>query len=258
MIEIHLGVVDTEPRLGAEIIRKPQDYISARLAIRDALQSKQDLHVYVETRVCDEWFWDLESYPGVRLLQEDPVVLLCRKLHVPALPSKIVDPVAISSLRLLELPAPSDAVGDVSAWIAGHKLGKVWADTQPSYGHLTDLLTWLADNSVPEVLHAVAELRMELWINHSGGQLREAYHAIRQSPQKVTMFLCCWKALKKYDDETRARWLEEEKWYLADLQWLAEKLGDLPLPNIADKILSPKAEAYWHRRLTEFDQEAVR
>ncbi len=257
MIEIHLGIVDAKAPLGAEVVIEAQDYINARVAIRNALVSKQPLHVYVLKRLCDEWFWDLENYPGVKLSREDPALKLREMLHVPTLPPEIADSAVIAALKLLELPPPEELVRDVSGWVVGHKLGAVWTVLQPSYAHLTDLLAWWSENAVPELLQPLSKRKMQSWIQQASGQLQAAYQAVMQEPGLSAKFLCCWKALKRYDEQTREDWLRELRWYLPELQWLADKLGDLPLPNEANKLLSPKAEAYWRRRLMELDQEVA-
>lgn len=258
MIEIHLGVLGADESAGRVIVREPQDYISVRLAVREALRTGNDLQVYVQTRVCDDWFWDLENSPGVKLSREDPPLRLCQKLGVASLPPEVADPALIMALKLLDLPDPIDTVQDVAGWVAAHKLGAVWTMQNSSYAHLTDLLMWWTDYRVPEVLQPLADRRMNSWIDNATGQLREAYQAIKQDPITSALFLCCWQVLQGYDDVTREDWLREAGWYCPGIGWLAEKVGELTLPRQANRELSLKAEAYWRRRLLELDQEISR
>lgn len=256
MIRIHLGRKETDQILGAEVIKQPEDFVSARVAIRSAQQASQNLEVFVLTRICDGWFWDLEGDPEIELLQEDPVTLLCRKLDLRSLPPEVSDPDFIIGYKLLDLPLPSEPVIDVAGWIVGHTLDPVWAMTDPSYQHLTGLISWLSSNAVPESFKPLADRRIRSWIERANGQLRDAYDAIRSNPQKNSLFLACWSGLSAYDNDTRRRWLEEEGWYVQGLTWVAGNVGPMSLPALADKKLGPKAEAFWRRRLNELDKEA--
>ena len=257
MIRVHIGAVEVHDSPNLVVIHVPQDYVPARLTIRSAIRNAVELDVFVLTRVCDEWFWDLEADPRVQLLREGPVQRLCEKLHVTSLPPELDDADLIVSMRLLSLPAPpSRSVPDVTAWVAGATLGEVWAMLHPSYDHLTQLLQWWAVNTVPDVLRPITEQRMRTWKDQVDGLLQEAYRAIEQNPIGVMLFVSSWTALKVYDEATRVRWLTEEGYYLPSLQWLTDKLGDIPLPLAAQKALSRKVEAYWRRRLLEIERGA--
>lgn len=257
MIRIHLGHVDAGSRPSSQVVREPDDYIPARKAIRDALRVSADLELFVLSRVCDQWFWDLEGYSDVQLLQEDPRDLLRAKLQTGALPAELSDPLAISELEILDLPSPVAAVDDVIAWVLGHKLGDVWLVNEPSYEHLTQLVAALATCPVPRLLEPLVERRILAWAGRAGGQIGEAYRLIAATGSRGISFLCAYRALKVYDEATRILWLEEERWYLPGLQWIADKLGELPIPLAVDSSLSPKAEAHWRRRLRERDKEAA-
>jgi hypothetical protein len=255
VISVHFGVLDPPALAGAEIISKPEDYVLARLAIRDALRTESDLDVFVLTPVCDRWFWDLEGYPQVRLLQDDPITLLSRKLHVPQLPLEIADSNVITALKLLDIPDPAEPIADVLAWVAGQKMDEVWAATQTSYRHITRLLAWMALNSIPSVLEPVAQRRLKLWVEQSRGTIAEVYRSIQNDAEKSILFLCCWQALRAYDEDTLVRWLKEEGWYIHNLREAVDNLGELPLPQVAQEKISSKARAYWRRRLEKLDQE---
>src|SRR5262245_25280283 len=100
MILIHLGVIDAPSRPGVEVVREPQDYTDARLAVREARRAGTDLDVFVLNSVCYHWFWDLYGYPDVNISEEDPTSLLCKKLRISTLPPEIADPQIISDLQL--------------------------------------------------------------------------------------------------------------------------------------------------------------
>lgn len=257
MIRVHLGVDKLPTTISAETVRQPQDYIGARLAIRHAMQAKTDLDVFVLTSVCKTWFWDLDGLPDVRIRNEDPVALLCRKLQVPSLPAEIADTEVITSLQLLELPNSNDPTMDILAWVAKYKLGEVWSVDLPSSTHFGQLVGWLACNRVPRILEPLARKRMQVWLARATGPILEGYRVLRKDPDRLVPFVCCWRALNVYDEELRIRWLDEEGWYIRELRSLASSLNELPMPSTAQKIISQKAEAYWRRSLKELDQETV-
>jgi len=65
MIRVHIGVLPTEEReQGSTLVENTADYPRAREQIYEALAAETSLDVFVLTRVCDDWFWDLVEYHG--------------------------------------------------------------------------------------------------------------------------------------------------------------------------------------------------
>lgn len=260
MIRIHLSATGQTLLTGTEdavTLRQPQDYIRVRVAIRDAMRSNADLNVIVLSSICEAWFWDLDRLPSVEIINDDPVTVLRRKLQVPSLPAEISEPALIVGLRLAELPAPENPGTDLLAWVAQHKLGEAWSVDQPSFAHLSQLVAWLACNHVPQVIEAIADKRMQLWLTRATGILLDGYRAVQQNADKAVPFLCCWRMLRVYDEELRAQWLEEAGWYVKELRAVANNLNELPLSSSVQKTIAQKVEPHWRRRLKEMDQEAV-
>lgn len=257
MITVHLGRFDPPDHPGAVALRQPDDYASARQAVsRELGRPDADLDVYVMTPLCVEWFWDLEGFPGVTIRHEDPATLLRDRLKLATLPPELDDPGLVHRLGLLRLPPPPARVGDAIAWALGGLLDPVWAEEHPSYQHLTLLISWWAKSDIAPDLRPMLAHRLNAWRDRADGLLRDAYVRLQENPQKVALFLCCWRTLAPYEVAVRRRWLEEERWYLSGLQDIADKLGPLPLPMEAEKTLSHKAEAYWNGRLLQLNQEA--
>ncbi len=257
MITIHLGHVVPPDHPGAIALERVDDYASVRQALRRELgHSEADLEVFVTTRLCDEWFWDMEGFPGVTVLHEDPVTLLRDRLRLALLPPELDNPGLIQQFGLLQLSPPMDRVTDAIAWALGAILNPVWAEEHPSYQHLTRLISWWAENSVAPELQPLTNHHLNDWRGQADGLLRDAYTRLQENPHKATLFLCGWQALAPYEEAMRRRWLEEEGWYLAGLQEIANKLGPLSLPAKAEKALSRKVEAYWGRRLQKLTQGA--
>jgi hypothetical protein len=255
MITIHLGRQDSPMQSGVIVIRQPDDYITARHALRQALHEGDALDIYVLTRVCDEWFWDLEGFPGVVQRREDPVSLLCQLLDVTSLPSGLDDSELIQRLGLLRQPASSAAIHDVIGWALGSLLDPVWIEEEPSFAHFTRLIAWWAEHRIPQDLAVLVTQRLEAWKMKSRDSLRDAYEGLNGAPERIILFLCCWRVLQTYSDELRQRWLEEEGWYLPRWQSLVNKLGPLPMPEIAENTLSRKVETYWRGQLRLLDRE---
>ena len=257
MITVHLGHLDPPDHPSAVVLRQVDDYANVRQAVRQELgRPDADLEVYVMTPLCNEWFWDLEGFPGVAIRHEDPATLLRDRLRLAMLPPELDDPGLIHRLGLLRLPTPPVRVGDAIAWALGGLLNPVWTEERPSYQHLTLLISWWAENSIAPELQPLVTHRLNAWRDQADGLLRDAYSRLQENPQKVVLFLCCWRTLAPYEETVRRRWLEEERWYLSGLQEIADRLGPLPLPVEAEKTLSSKVEAYWNRRLLQLNQEA--
>lgn len=262
MITIHLGRFESVDSPAAVVVQQPEDYVPARQFIRQALsQPATRLEVYVLTRTCDGWFWDLEEFPSiVTLYHEDPVTLLREHLHLSAVPSELDDPVLIHQLGLLRFSSPIERVDDPIAWSLGELLDPLWCEVLPSYPHLTRLVGWWAgrEESLSVEIQPLVKRQLENWQSQTDGQLRDAYARLRsEDPMRAALFLCCWRALQPYERTTRQRWLEEENWYVPHWPAIADQLGPLPLPARAEKILSRKAEAYWNGRLPSLAQESL-
>ena len=255
MIRVHLGRVDSLDVPGAVIVRQPDDYLVARLAIRQVLgQLDASLDICVLTRICDDWFWDLQGIPGVWLQREDPVTVLRERLNLPALPPALDDPGLIQRLGLLHLAPPGRGT-DATAWALSALLDTAWGEDIPSYDHLTRLVAWFAEHEAPVELRLLIATRLHSWEELAQGALRDAYAGLQQDSARIVLFLCCWIALGTYNVDLRRRWLEEEGWYRHEWQKLAEKMGRLPLPARAERILSAKLEAYWNGQFAELKQQ---
>ena len=248
MIVIHIGVLPEQPVPDdALVLYGPENYPAIRHRIRAAIDTREDLDVYVKHPVCCSWFWDLEDYGFIRIVDDGPVEQLKRKLGIPMIPTEFAkNPWRILELGLLDLPAPYEKVEDVWAWAIEQKLGKVWTVTEPSFQHLGELVDWHIENYVPQELRERASEMEHRWLSKAAGKLKGAYQSFLQHPRKNALFLCCWQNLSMYEERERERWLDEEGWHEPHLIWLAEKLPPLSFPNIARITLSPKAHVYWN------------
>jgi hypothetical protein len=129
MIVIHIEVLPEQPDPDdALVLYEPENYPAVRHQIRAAIDTSEDLDIYVKHPVCCSWFWDLADYGFVHIVNDGPVKQLERKLGVPMIPTELVEnPGRILELGLLDLPDPCKKVEDVWNWIIEQKLGKTWA-----------------------------------------------------------------------------------------------------------------------------------
>ncbi len=248
MIMVHVGVLPEQPVPDDTLVLyEPENYPAIRHRIRAAIDGKENLDVFVKHPVCWSWFWDLEDYGFIRIVNDDPAEQLKRKLRAPMIPEELAEnPWRILELGLLDLPDPSEKVDDVWAWIIEQKLGMTWTISEPSFQHLRDLADWYVDGVVPQELREKASEVERSWLSKATGKLKGAYQSFLQRPRQNALFLCCWQNLIMYDESVRERWLDEEGWYEPHLIWVAEKLPPLSFPNIARTRLSPKAHVYWN------------
>jgi len=248
MIVIHTGILPEQPTPNdALVLYEPEDYPSIRERIRAAIHAREDLNVHVKHPVCYFWFWDLEAYGSVDVVNDGPIEQLKRKLAVSALPVDLSeDPERILQLGLLELPDPVDRIDNVWTWVVEQKLGDVWVTREPSAQHLGSLADWYVENAIPPGLQTKARATKTRWLYRAKGKLKAAYQAFLREPRKAALFLCCWQNLDVYEESVRERWLSEEGWYEPQLIWVVEKLLPLCFPSIARDRLSPKAYVYWN------------
>jgi hypothetical protein len=252
MIKIHTGVLPTE-QLDDEslVVREPAHYPIVRRHIHEALAQKEDLEVFVITRVCDGWFWDLFDYQSdVVHCNDAPTERLKRKLLVNALPTDLAKPELIVRLELFNLPGPTSGVSDVWMWIIQNKLGEIWTRKNPSQEHFSKLVNWYIEHIVDSILQPRAENIALAWINAASGKLRSAYARFFENPRRNAYVLIAWRALAPYDRELKEQWLAAEGWYsqtLEDLVELIEAPTQLPQP-IRSKLNS-RVQTYWNTQL---------
>lgn len=248
MIVLHTGMLPEQPVPDdALVLYEPEDYPSVRQRIRVAIDTQDDLDVYVKHPVCYSWFWDLEDYGFIHVANDGPIDQLKRNLAISAIPVDLSEnPERILQLGLLELPDPLERVDNVWSWILAQKLGQVWVVSEPSFQHLGGLAEWYVENAIPHGLREKARAIEDGWVCSAKGKLKAAYQAFLREPRKHALFLCCWQNLDTYEEDVRERWLSKEDWYQPSLIWVAEKLPSLRFPTIARNRLSPKALAYWN------------
>jgi hypothetical protein len=257
MIKIHIGILpNQELPPNGEALRDVSHYPLMRRFIAEALSENRNLEVFVLTRVCDGWFWDLNDYyDDVRIVWDAPTERLKRKLSVHALPVDLEsEPEMIIDLELLDLPDPAEGIEDVWQWIIQHKLGDVWTRETPSFEHLSQLVNWYVsnDDNIDPVLQPIVKRITQEWKSSTSGKLRNAYSRFMENPRENAYSLVTWRALALYDQEQREQWLAPTGWYSQKLEDLADML-DFPkeLPQPIREKLTPVLLTYWNTELKE-------
>jgi len=255
MITIHTNVLPSEDISNDNlVVRNPEHYPRARQRIQLAITNNDNLEIFVLTRVCDGWFWDLFDYrDDVIQINDAPVERLKRKLAINALPTELVaDPNLIIELGLLDLPDPFESVGNVWLWIVQHKLGEVWTIKEPSQEHFSQLVGWYIKNTVNPLLQSRTNQITQSWIDTATGKLRSAYVRFFEDPHKNAYSLITWRALEYYDRGIREQWLVSEGWYSRKMEDMAEIL-ETPtrLPKRIRSKLNPKINTHWNTLLKE-------
>lgn len=253
MITIHTGILLTQdlPALSSEIVKDTRDYTLTRQYIYEALSQEKDLEVFVLTRICDDWFWDLvEYFDDVRLVNDAPTELLKLKLSVNALPTDLAEtPEVIVNLDLLNLSDPPKSV-DVWEWIIENKLGTVWTTETPSEEHLSELIIWYLEKTIQPILQPKTEQIAQQWVNTAHGKLRSAYALFLENPGANAYSLITWRILAPYDRQLKEEWLAAEGWYSHKLESLADMIE--PPQQLSKSIrnkLNQKIRIYWNTKL---------
>ena len=255
MITIHTNVLPSEEISNEHLfVRSPEHYPLTRQYIQAAISNNENLEIFILTRVCDGWFWDLFDYrDDVIQINDSPVERLKRKLASNVLPGDLIaDPILIIKLGLLDLPDPVNRVGNVWEWIVQHKLGKVWTTKEPSQEHFSQLVNWYIENTVDPLLQSKTNLITKSWIETATGRLRSAYSRFLDNPHKIAYSLITWRALASYDRNLREQWLVSEGWYSQKMEDLAEMI-EIPthLPKSIRSKLNPKITTHWNTLLKE-------
>jgi len=255
MIRIHTGVLPAE-QLACEslVVREPAHYPIVRRHIHEALVQEEDLEVFVVTRVCDGWFWDLYDYHSdVVHIDDTPTERLKRKLSIHNLPADLTtEPNLIVELGLLDLADPTKPVSDVWKWIIRNRMGSVWAVEQPSREHFSELVGWYLENTVDPVLQSRVERIEQAWIDAASGRLPGAYARFFENPHKNAFSLLACKALAAYDRQIREQWLAPEGWFSPRIDDLIEFIEmPLRLPEAIRRKLNSRLQTHWNTRLKE-------
>ncbi len=258
MITLYLGT-SIQPNQEMDVhVASPEDYVTARQAIRDVLISGVDLCIHVTDAVIQNWFWDLEGQPGFQMFTLDPRQELERRLDV-LLPETITADV-IKQLELLNEETPTEPVEDVTQWIAAKCLDAVWSEEQPGRDHIKALIVWFINrdiSQVPSMLWIVIEERLRIWEEQTSGSLKSLYTALRVQPAETTEFLCAWDALSTYPTNVRKSWLERLGWYSPERERIATGLEGLAHNPAVEDELKSLVIPYWNQRLNQRYKEAM-
>ncbi len=259
MINIYISRSSSEEIPKGSLILEDQDqYPTIREQIYDALKRKQNLEVFILTRVCDEWFWDLSDYHrDILLINDSPAERLKRKLSVATLPSDLMaNPDLIIDLELLDLPNPLEGVTDIWKWIIQHKLGDIWTIENPIQSHFSQLVNWYIDNTVDPSLQFKVDELTRLWIQKAPGKFKSVYALFFENPAKNAYMKIAARALLLYDHNLREQWLTIQGWYSPKLEDSIEMI-DLPtkLPQTIRKKINPLLQAHWNTRLKDLSND---
>jgi hypothetical protein len=216
------------------------------------MASGSSLKVYVRSHLCNDWFWDLQEYfSQVSFRRFSPRDRLSAKLGRKSLPLDFpLNDQQIIQLGVLRLPDPFEDAESPVRWILLHKLGKTWAESQPSWDHFSALVHWYAHNTVSPSARILADSIVADWIAECSGKLRSAYTRLREDPQKHALSIIAWRALEPYPNN-REQWLEDEKWFSNQLIDLADRVQPGILPKSQRITLNARMRAHWNTRLSD-------
>lgn len=255
MITIHIaGSSSVEIPKGSLILGDQEQYPMIREQIYSALKRKQNLEVFVLTRICYEWFWDLSDYHcDVLLINDSPTESLKRKLSVTSLPTDLTtNPDLIHELEILDLPNPLEGGINVWMWIIQHKLGEVWTIENPIQTHFSQLVNWYIENTVDPSLQFKVDELAKLWIQKAPGKLKSAYALFFENPAKNAYLIITARALLQYDHNLREQWLTDQGLYDPKLDDFIEMI-ELPvkLPQIIRNKINSALQTHWNTRLKD-------
>ena len=229
MITIYAGCVIGGTGLTDIVLARPHDYPSVRVAIRDAINHKKPVAVYVLDRVCDLWFWDLADYPGVEIIDNSPCAQLRRAWNVVGLPQELEhNPELITTLALLDLPKPTPGT-DIWAWVLSHLVGPAWCEKEPSFAHLTTLVNWFAgrgpSDSATGILATKRHEAEHRWISSATTSQKSAYDWLLSDPIPRAKGLVALSYLRDKYSGQLDQWLLTGDMYSTGGEWIEPQLG---------------------------------
>jgi hypothetical protein len=258
MIRIELDIYAIAPvpeGLSPLILKQTADYGDVRNRIHEAVHGCHDLWVVVRDPVSARWFWDLNGYPNVTIVENDPRERLKEKLKKSTgLCTKLEqNPELIVSLALLSpsKPDPVEPVSNDWQWVVENCLGSAWTDNSPSWEHLTSLVgSYLQPQRSKEVLPQ--DLREEQrnksgeWLEKATGKLKKAYEWFLSKPGDHARALLAAQVLDCYPENLRWDWLDEINTDVSSAIQFASDLKIIPLIETAVEEVSKCVEAYWN------------
>lgn len=239
-------------------LKNIKDYIDCRKTIYNALYSDENLVLCVQNIVCCKWFWDLEEFTSIEIVEINPCVELKKKLKVFELPSNIENnPKIIIELGLLQEQTPKSKTTDVWSWIIERKLGSCWKEKNPSLKHLQYLTNWFLENkrfpiTSTNLIKAIIDKQKNIWFKKAKGKLLKAYKWLLKKPYKNSKLILGFQLLKDYPVNIRNEFISKLS---SDFKTFNSKLF-IDLPCVTDNIeaiefINDNVETYWGAKLNK-------
>lgn len=250
------GIAPTPEGVSPLILKQTADYGDGRKKIYEAVHSGRDLCVVVRDPVSARWFWDLNDYPNVVIVEHDPREQLKKKLRKSTgLCTRLEqNPELIVGLALLSKPDPIKPVADDWQWVVENCLGPAWIVDAPSWEQLTSLVGFYLQSprskeALPKDLREEQKKRSGEWLGKATGKLKEAYKWFLSKPEDNARALLAAQVLACYPENLRWDWLREITTDVSPAIHFASDLKTLSLSEIAVEEVSKCAEAYWNGKL---------
>ena len=247
-----------EPPSGALLVQATSDYPRMCLELRSALQEGRPLTIMVQSPLVCDWVDNVKKcYPEIIIIECDPLQELREHFRTTSLPPDL-PPQAVNELRVLELPRPSEPVGDVKSHILSQLVGECYGFRIPDPGwqHLVDLASWYLTEASCSGHHRLIEKwmieRREQWIGKGETYLQKAYRWLLDDSHLRARLLLCRQILLSYGDS------QQEDWIRAILDcdhFVPEYIPIRQLPLISREKslvaeLSKRAKTYWRHQIT--------
>jgi len=229
------------------------------LKLRSTLQQARALTIVVQNPLVCQWVDNLKKcYPDILITERDPLRELRDHLDTTSLPPDLTAR-AVNELGLLDLPRPSEPVGDAKSWILSQLVCECHSVEipDPEWQHLVDLTSWYLTEASCAGHHRLIQKwmieRRKQWIGNCETYLQKAYRWLLTDPYLRARLLLCRQILLSYADSQQQDWIGK---ILECEYFVPEYVPIRQLPPISREKslvaeLSKRAKAYWRRQITD-------
>nr|HDM59637.1 hypothetical protein [Bacillota bacterium] len=203
-----------------------EDYLRARLALREARSCGGDLTIWVTNGKLQSRFDDLAVDEAVEVRRYDARQQLAEALGAAAVPEELTE-TAIEALGLLALARQRPKLPDetVRDWVLRVTLGQPWNREHITADAVWDAIAALcqADSTI-DLLQSLIALRLKQW--STSGEHGDLWRWLSEAPRRRAQCLvACW-ATADYG-QLRLQWLSQQGFSVEEIQAADELLEQL-------------------------------
>lgn len=241
------------------LVSTSSEYPKMCLELHSAWREKRSLKLVVQDPLVCDWTHRYAGlFPGVAILDFDPLKELREHLGVSSLPADLTAPDVVD-LNLLALPRPTEPPGDAKSYILRELVGPCWeAENIPEgWDHFTGLVDWHLENTGTVLEHKLIQKwvneRKDRWVGGCETEIQRAYEWLFSEPVSRAKLLLCTQILKRYDSSAREEWTRRLAGCHDTLPSFVPLSQIPPIRREQSLVtqLNQRAKVYWRRHISQ-------